>query len=109
MYTLSSQCRRRQSLGFFLSLVAIVGTLCAFLPRIVTAKEEFYILLPININTADALTLSRALSGVGPKKAAAIIAYRENHGQFESLHELLQVKGIGPGTLDKNRSRISLE
>ncbi len=72
------------------------------------AKDQFVILLPIDINQADELTLSRALSGVGPKKAQAIVQYRQEHGFFRSVDELTQVKGIGPGTLRKNISRIKV-
>ncbi|MBA55992.1 MAG: competence protein ComEA [Pseudomonadales bacterium] len=72
-------------------------------------KPQYIIPLPININVSDALTLSRALVGVGPVKAAAIVAYREQHGPFTSLDALLQVKGIGPGTLHKNRGRMSVQ
>ncbi|MEN8668176.1 MAG: helix-hairpin-helix domain-containing protein, partial [Ketobacter sp.] len=42
-------------------------------------KNQYFIPLPININTADELTLSRALVGIGPKKAAAIVAFRNQH------------------------------
>ena len=48
---------------------------------------------PVNVNTADAEVLAE-LPGIGPAKAAAIIAYREEHGPFASLEELDEVKGI---------------
>lgn len=63
---------------------------------------------PVNINTADAETLARELQGVGEAKAAAIVAYREKHGPFESVEELLEVDGIGSATLEKNRANIRL-
>lgn len=85
-------------------LIALTG-----LPALGVAKEQFVILLPINVNQADQLTLSRALKGVGPKKADAIIAYRTDNGPFKRLHDLLQVRGIGPGTLAKNRGRMSVD
>ncbi len=72
-------------------------------------KQQFIIPLPININVSDELTLSRALVGVGPVKAAAIVDYRDRHGPFTRPQDLMQVKGIGKGTLRKNRSRISVE
>lgn len=72
-------------------------------------KLQYIIPLPININVSDELTLSRALVGVGPVKAAAIVEYREQNGPFTSLDALLNVKGIGQGTLRKNRGRISVE
>lgn len=63
---------------------------------------------PVNVNTADAETLAAALYGVGEKTASAIVEYREEHGPFDSVEELLQVKGIGPGTLKRNRKDIFL-
>ncbi|WP_071872417.1 ComEA family DNA-binding protein [Atopomonas hussainii] len=63
----------------------------------------------ININTADETTLDRALHGVGPAKAQAIVAYRNEHGPFQTLDELLEVKGIGPAILENNRTRLSLK
>ncbi|MFL0809504.1 MAG: ComEA family DNA-binding protein [Agarilytica sp.] len=61
----------------------------------------------VNINSADAATLS-LLSGIGETKALAIIEYRETIGQFESIEQLTEVKGIGGRTIDKNRNVIVL-
>lgn len=47
----------------------------------------------LDLNTADASELT-ALPGIGQVKAAAIVAYREEHGPFASMEELAQVKGI---------------
>jgi competence protein ComEA len=60
----------------------------------------------VDLNTADASTLQRELSGVGEAKAKAIIAYRDINGPFASVDELLEVKGIGKAILDKNREKI---
>jgi competence protein ComEA len=62
----------------------------------------------INLNAADAETLTRELKGIGAAKAKAIVAYREAHGPFGSVDELLEVKGIGAATLEKNRANLSL-
>jgi competence protein ComEA len=48
----------------------------------------------VNINTADEAILS-ALPGIGPKTAVAIISYRTEHGKFQAIQDLQQVKGIG--------------
>ena len=48
---------------------------------------------PIDVNTADAETLT-ALPGIGPAKAEAIIAWRDEHGPFAELAELEKVSGI---------------
>ena len=52
----------------------------------------------INLNTATAAQLEE-LPGVGPVTAASIIAFREEHGAFTSVEELLDVSGIGEATL----------
>lgn len=62
----------------------------------------------VNLNTADAATLQRELLGIGQVKAEAIVAYREVHGNFASVDELLEVKGIGAATLEKNRDKLSI-
>lgn len=48
----------------------------------------------ININTASESELV-SLDGIGPSKAKNIIAYRETHGGFSSIEEIMNVKGIG--------------
>ena len=63
----------------------------------------------VNINKADAATLSAELVGVGEKKAEAIVAYREANGSFKSIEELMNVKGIAEGTLKKNAGNIVTE
>lgn len=62
-----------------------------------------------NLNTADAQTLQRELTGIGRAKAEAIVAYREAHGAFTSMDEILEVKGIGTALLDRNRGKLTLE
>ncbi|WP_017939256.1 ComEA family DNA-binding protein [Zestomonas thermotolerans] len=62
----------------------------------------------VNLNTADADTLQRELNGIGAVKARAIVEYREANGPFASVDELLEVKGIGPATLEKNREKLTV-
>lgn len=62
----------------------------------------------VSINAADAATLAQFLVGVGPSKASAIVAWRNANGRFTTTEQLLNVKGIGQATLDKNKSRITL-
>ena len=64
---------------------------------------------PVNVNTADAETISAELTGVGLSRARAIVEYRKQHGPFKSATELLNVKGIGERTLEMNRDNILLE
>ncbi len=63
-------------------------------------------MMKVNINTADAAAIDQALINVGPSKAAAIVAYRKEHGAFRSADQLAEVKGIGLKTVEKNRDRI---
>jgi len=63
----------------------------------------------VDVNTADAETISAELKGIGLSKAAAIVEYREAHGPFKSLDDLMQVKGIGPRTIEINRENIRFD
>jgi len=80
---------------------SIVLTLLLALPIIGFSADS------ININTADKETLMSVIKGVGDTKADAIIAYREENGNFKSIDDLANVKGIGLGTVDKHRDRLS--
>lgn len=62
----------------------------------------------ISINQADAETIAASLTGVGISKAEAIVAWRQQNGGFTSLEQLLEVKGIGEKTLERNLGKISL-
>ncbi len=63
---------------------------------------------PVNINTADATALAKALNGVGPAKAKAIVSYREKNGPFKTADQLAMVEGISQKLIDKNRADIKL-
>lgn len=60
----------------------------------------------VDINNADAKELM-SLKGIGKVKAKSIIAFRKN-SCFKSKDELMQVKGIGQKTLEKNLSNITV-
>lgn len=59
----------------------------------------------IDINTASAAQLM-TLNGIGEAKAASIIAYRESHGGFSSVEEIMNVSGIGEGVYAKIQDKI---
>lgn len=61
----------------------------------------------VNINTADAETLM-SIQGIGEKRAEAIVKYRDEHGPFSSVEELMNVDGVGPVTLDNNRDSLTV-
>ncbi len=61
---------------------------------------------PVDINSADAETLSAELDGVGLAKAKAIVEYRKKYGPFKNAEDLSLVKGIGERTVEINRENI---
>ena len=62
---------------------------------------------PVDLNRATAEDLD-SLPGVGPSTASAIIAFRDEHGPFGSVDDLLDVRGIGPAKLDAMRSLVTV-
>jgi len=62
---------------------------------------------PIALNSADGAALE-TIPGIGPVRAAAILTYRDEHGGFASVEELLEVSGIGPATLEAIRPYVTL-
>jgi competence protein ComEA len=60
----------------------------------------------INLNTAKTEELME-LSGIGESKAKAIIAYRDAH-PFQTVDELMNVKGIGPKIFEKIKVHLEL-
>lgn len=60
---------------------------------------------PVDLNTATAEELD-ALPGVGPATAAAILAYRDQHGPFAAVDDLLEVRGIGDAKLEQLRPLV---
>ena len=61
----------------------------------------------IDPNTASAVELER-LNGIGPSMSARIVEWREQNGEFRTAEDLLAIPGIGPATLDRFRSQLSL-
>ena len=60
----------------------------------------------VNVNTADLAALE-ALPGIGPELAQRIVDYRQAHGPFAQIEDLLDVSGIGLGILEKIREQIT--
>ena len=61
----------------------------------------------VNINTASQSELE-TLPGVGPAKAKAIVEYRKQHGNFKSVEELKNVKGIGESIFAKMKNEATV-
>ena len=63
---------------------------------------------PVDINTANAMVISKTLKGIGLKKAQAIVAYREKHGKFKTVEDLAKVQGIGKKTVALNKANLTV-
>jgi competence protein ComEA len=62
----------------------------------------------ISLNYAD-VWLIAALPGIGQGKAQAIVNYRNQHGPFHRIEDLLNVEGIGKTTLERIRDLVTIE
>ncbi|WP_338433857.1 helix-hairpin-helix domain-containing protein [Ligilactobacillus saerimneri] len=61
----------------------------------------------VNLNTASKDDLTK-LTGIGPKKAEQILAYRQEHGAFKSIDEIKQVSGIGEKTFTSIKDQLTI-
>lgn len=61
----------------------------------------------VNLNTADAAAL-KTLPGIGDSRAAAIIAYRQEHGKFTCIEDIMKVSGIKQAAFEKIKDRITV-
>jgi len=93
----------------------IKSVLCATLFALLTsvsvgsfAAKKTEPVEPAKAAVAQSTAINRELKGIGAAKAKAIVAYREAHGPFSSVDDLLEVKGIGAATLEKNRAKLRL-
>jgi len=59
----------------------------------------------LNKSTIDDLV---SLKGIGHKKAQAILLYRQQIGEFTSVEQLINVKGVGEKVLLDNKSRLKI-
>jgi comEA protein len=70
-------------------------------------KEDKLAGVQINLNTASKEQL-KTLPGVGDSTAEKIIAYRENHGGFNKIEDLMKIKGIGKKKFGKLKPYITV-
>lgn len=70
-------------------------------------KTEQVVQTKVNLNGATAQELAE-LKSIGIKKAQRIVTYRTANGNFKSIDDLVNVKGIGKAILEKNRDRLVL-
>lgn len=85
-----------------MKIIKIATLLLATLGFISTASA-------LNINTADAPTLSAELKGIGMTKAEAIVSFRTEHGPFSEPNDLIAVPGIGPKIVEMIQDQITFE
>lgn len=62
----------------------------------------------VSINSASAEELAQVMSGVGIKKAQAIVSYRDEYGPFKTLDDLKQVPGMGGTLVERNLAHLKL-
>jgi competence protein ComEA len=62
----------------------------------------------VNINTADA-TILESLPGIGPTLAQRILDYRQAHGPFAKIQDIMEVSGIGPGIFEGIQDLITTD
>lgn len=84
-----------------MSLMKIIFLLLLCMPLTLVAA------VMVDINTADSAIIAKHVKGIGDKKAAEIVRYREQHGRFSSVEDLVKVKGIGQKTLEINREILT--
>jgi competence protein ComEA len=89
-------------LPFWISCVTLILLIVTWLP--VSGAEDVD---KININTASADELLQ-LKGIGEKKAALIIEFREKQGPFKTPEDLMKVPGIGMKTFEANKDCIEV-
>ncbi|GLV62377.1 competence protein ComE [Bacillus mycoides] len=59
----------------------------------------------VQINTASKEQLEK-ITGIGSRKAESILKYREEHGPFQKIEDLLEIDGIGTKSLEKIKDQI---
>lgn len=79
----------------------LVAVLCLGLLFVVAQAQA------VDINTATATELA-TIKGIGPKKAEAIVKYRNEHGAFQSVDDLMKVPGIKAKTLANIKDQVSV-
>uniref|UniRef100_UPI003EBD18DD helix-hairpin-helix domain-containing protein n=1 Tax=Bacillus maqinnsis TaxID=3229854 RepID=UPI003EBD18DD len=62
----------------------------------------------VNVNQADATEL-QTVNGIGPAKAEAIIAYREEHGEFQQIDDLRKISGFGEKTVERLKDQLTVK
>jgi len=72
-----------------------------------SGEEDGESVVPVDLNTATQVELE-TLPSIGPARARAIIAYRDENGPFTAVDEITAVSGIGQGILDNLQGLITV-
>ena len=62
----------------------------------------------VSVNKASAAEIAEAAKGIGDERAADIVAWRDEHGNFESLDDLAKIDGISQTIVDDNRDALTV-
>ena len=93
-----------------LTVMVCLGV-AGFFPASVLAADSpltAAVIQTVHLNKASAEEL-QALPGVGPALSERIVAYRDTHGPFASIDQLVEVKGIGQAKLAKFKDRLTVD
>ncbi len=88
-----------------LALLLTAGSSIALAAPVAEAQAS--VQSSVNLNKASAEELM-TLKGIGPKTAERIIAYRQEQGPFQTVDQLVMVKGIGNAKFEKLKDRITV-
>ena len=75
------------------------------LPAVVAADDGAAEPVDLNAATEDELI---EVPGIGPATAQRILDWREEHGPFESVEDLMKIKGIGEKSFEKLRRYVAV-
>ncbi len=88
------------------SLVVATPIQAATLPQVMTAAASQKSTTKIDLNKADQKAITNSMKGIGKKRAEAIVNYRAAHGNFKSVEDLAQVKGLGKQFVKNHLSQL---
>jgi len=92
--------------AFALTILLLVSLGLAGSPALAADGGDLSGVVNVNTATADQLML---LPGIGEAKARAILVRRKEQGDYKTVDELIEVKGIGAAALDKIRPFVAIQ
>jgi competence ComEA-like helix-hairpin-helix protein len=98
---------RRTRAARALQTASIAAILFAFFALAVTAQKKTPPAHPPDLNVANVKELQQ-VPGIGPKTGQAIVDFHQKSGRFRRVEDLLAIKGISQGKLDKMRPYLKV-